>query len=92
MPEHFAVYVCSHVFDDTRPVLLVVREAGDLMLLCGAIHDFDADPTRLVGLSHLVARDPALATVADLPEGFEAERQGRDEEWLWSRSKDVSSD
>ena len=66
-------YVCSHVFHAVRPVLLVAREDGDWMFLCGTLHDEQED-YHLVGINHLVERDACLNDVLDLDEGFEAER------------------
>ena len=35
MTKEIPVYVCSHVFENVRPILLVVREGGDWQCLCG---------------------------------------------------------
>jgi len=70
----FGAYVCSHIFENTRPILLVSRADGDWQFLCGkADHPVDEVP-RLVGINHLVERDPTLAELSDLPEDWEAER------------------
>ena len=68
-----AACICQHVFDDTRPVLLVSRADGDWQALCGAAH-VDGEGPRLVGLNHLFERDPTLRDLADLPPEWEAER------------------
>jgi hypothetical protein len=73
-------YVCSHVFNDSRPVLLVSRAGGDWQLLCGQEHDSDEVP-QVVGLNHLVERDPSLADVRDLPDDWEAERSDPASPW-----------
>ncbi len=67
-------YVCSHVFQAVRPVLLVAVEEGDWMFLCGTLHD-EQEHYHLVGINHLTERDPTLAEVLDLPDGFETERE-----------------
>jgi hypothetical protein len=72
MPE-VAAYICAHVFDGSRPVLLVSREEDDWQLLCGGEHG----PTELphvVGLNHLLDRDPSLREILSLESNWEAER------------------
>jgi hypothetical protein len=75
-----AVFVCSHVFGGTRPVLLVAREAGDWMYLCGQSHDAN-DLPRVIGANHLLDRDASLRTLADLPDNMEAERESVTAPW-----------
>jgi hypothetical protein len=70
-----AAFVCSHVFNNTRPVLLVARENGDWMYLCGEAHDSN-EKCEVVGRNHLLMRDPTLAETSDLPDEMEAERSG----------------
>lgn len=75
-----AVFVCSHVFDNTKPVKLVLRSEGDLQMLCGGSHGNDEVP-HLVGVEHLLARDWSLSEVVDIPEGWEAERTEVGDAW-----------
>jgi len=79
-------FICQHVFDAERPVLLVVHDAdGDWQLLCGDRHGEDVRP-RVVGLDHLLRRDPGLAEVMDLKVGWEAERSDSKSAWRPSRA------
>jgi len=81
MPEREAVaYVCSHIFDATRPVLLVSRQDGDWQFLCGGPHEADEKP-RVVGLNHLVERDTTLRDILDLPSDWDAERSEMTGAW-----------
>ena len=89
-PNNLAVYICSHVFNATRPVLLVAHEQGDFMFMCGAA-DHESKDTHVVGVGHLVERDPTLNECADLPEGFEAERSAVGNSWLRVRSDAAAS-
>jgi hypothetical protein len=73
MTEETRGIVCSHVFADTRPVLLVAREDGEWMFLCGDRHR-DGEDYHVVGLGHLIGRDPSLRRLPILSDGFEAER------------------
>jgi hypothetical protein len=77
-------YVCTHVFNGERPVLLVTRPDGDWCLLCGDEHPQDGSAYRVVGIGHLIDADPSLSEVLDLATDEEAEREavGRD----WTRS------
>lgn len=72
MNREVAAFVCSHVFENTRPVLLVAREHGDWMFLCGQGHPTD-ERYRVVGREHLLEGDPRLSETLDLPDNAEAE-------------------
>ncbi len=80
MSKEIAAYVCSHVFEKKRPVLLVLRAEGDWQLLCGGSHD-DKEIPRVVGLTHLVDEDPSLRAVLNLPVEWEAERSSPASPW-----------
>lgn len=76
-------YVCTHVFDGTKPVLLVVHDKdGDWSFVCGEPHENSAEAYRVVGVGHLTFRDPTLNECADLPAGFEAERSAVGRQWM----------
>ena len=82
--DHARAYVCRHVFENTRAVLLVAHEEGDWVFACGgADHAEDEGATdwRVVGVGHLTARDASLHAVSDLPLGWEAERERADAAW-----------
>lgn len=74
-------YVCSHVFLDTQPIRLVSREDGDWQLLCGGTHASHEIP-HVVGLNHLIERDPTLIELHDLPDEWEAERKTVGSAWV----------
>jgi hypothetical protein len=81
-PANLGVYVCPHIFEDTRPILYVCRAGGDWQFLCGN-DDHDENP-HLVGVGHLTERDPTLNELADLKEDWEAERKEIGAEWVYS--------
>lgn len=81
MDSHQKAYVCIHVFDGSRPVLLVSRADGDWSFLCGGLHANDASSYRVVGIGHVVDKDPSLRAVMDLPPDWEAERQDVSSDW-----------
>jgi len=82
--RELAVYVCEHVFEGNRPVLLVVHEGSDWQFLCGSPHEEDAIP-RVVGLNHILSADFTIADVLDLPIDWEAERVSTGDVWVRTR-------
>jgi hypothetical protein len=74
-------FVCTHVFDNSRPILLVSREEGDWQCMCGKEHN-SREVVHVVGLNHLIERDPTLLELNDLPNGWEAERAHLGDPWL----------
>ena len=76
----YVAYVCSHVFENTRPILLVSKEGGDWQCLCGEQHEENEIP-KVVGLNHLIERDPTLAELLSLPNDWEAERESVGKAW-----------
>lgn len=74
-------FICSHIFDKSRPVLLVSREGGDWQFLCGGEHPADELP-HVVGMHHLLDFDPSLREILDLPSGHEAERGSTEAPWI----------
>ena len=84
-PNELKCYVCLHVFEDSRPILLVSRPEGDWCLLCGGEHPDTAGSYRVVGIGHLIERDSSLLEVTDLAADEEAERD--DARGIWRRSR-----
>jgi hypothetical protein len=74
----------------SMPILWVIHHRdGDWVF--GGVSDFDEDTTSLVHLSHLAARHPEFADIADLPRGWRAERASPDERWQ-REERDESDD
>jgi hypothetical protein len=55
------------------------------MFLCGQTHPDDDDPI-VVGLDHLLQRDPSLQDILDLEDNSEAERDALGAEWTRKES------
>lgn len=72
-PRNRAALICRHVFEHSRPVLLVRNQEDTWSFLCGG-EDHDDDDFCYVGIGHLADRDASLKECADLPVGYEAER------------------
>ncbi|MDC0710368.1 hypothetical protein POL68_17965 [Stigmatella sp. ncwal1] len=81
MKRERAAFVCHHVFEGSHPILLAAHEDGDWQFLCGAAHE-PGDGPRVVGLNHLVERDPSIAEVLDLQQDWEAERLDESGPWV----------
>ncbi len=71
--RELATFICSHIFRATHPVLLVAREQGDWMFLCGGTNHGD-DDYHVVGRNHLLEADVSLYEVLNLDNDCEAER------------------
>ena len=82
MSDHQKCYVCLHVFEGERPVLLVSRDDGDWSLVCGEEHASEASQFRVVGLDHVLEADPTLNAILDLPAEWEAERECVGDTWV----------
>ena len=80
-PPNLATYICSHVFEKSRPILLVIHEDNDWIFCCGG-EDHSEKDWKVVGVGHLISRDSTLHECADLANGFEAERSGVDKDWI----------
>lgn len=79
---HHKAYVCNHVFDHSRPILLVDRADGDWCFLCGGEHPQDASAYKVVGIGHVLESDSSLQELNDLPAEWEAERAGVGQNWV----------
>ena len=79
-PEDAPVLTQRGVVFFGRPVLLVLHDPeGDWQMLSGEAAP--GDKAHVVGLGQVVARDPSLRELADLPRGWIARRKGGDQPW-----------
>lgn len=82
--DNLAVFICSHIHENKKPILLVCHDGGDWQFLCGESHDSTEKP-KVVCISHLIERDPTLIEISDLPDNFEAERREVGGKWIISK-------
>jgi hypothetical protein len=80
-PEETEVITLDRILRGQSSILLVTHDAEDgaWQFLDGE-HVFEEDGA-VVGLGEMVAFDPSLAELADLPEGWFAWRPDRDHPW-----------
>jgi hypothetical protein len=76
-----AVFVCKHIFEGSRPVLLVSHSEDDWQFLCGENHTASELP-EVVGLNHILERDFSIVAIMDIPVDCEAERQTTSSPWI----------
>ena len=90
-----AVFICSHIFRNERPVCFVCLVDNQWQMLCGQPDDFTGDDPskncRLVGLNHLLDRDPTLLEILDLPVDWQAERKQAGDPWKRSRISGIGN-
>jgi hypothetical protein len=81
------VFVCGHVFDHSRPILLIANMDGDLCFLCGANHPDSESEYQAVGLNHILEMDPSVKPViVKLKNNWEAERTTSATNWKYLKS------
>ena len=83
---HELAFVCSHVFENAKPVLYVSKEDGEWQFLCGENHA-EGELPRVVGLGHLLERDSSLFQILDLKDDWDAERRYIGDKWVISECK-----
>jgi hypothetical protein len=78
---HILSFVCVDVYPGGKDILLVSREHGDWSFLCGSTHPKSLDQIQMIGMSHLLERDPTLRQVLNLHRNQSAERQELGGRW-----------
>lgn len=85
--HELGVITCRCVVEQNAPILFVSHAGGDWQMYChDSNHDFDSDETTqndlcVVHVAHLVAKDPTLNEISDLPIDMGAERAQIGEQW-----------
>lgn len=93
-PDSLGILTCRCVLSGDRPVLVASHAGGDWQMYCSwDAHDFDDDDAMveellLVHVTHLVAADPSLAELADLPVDMGAERKAPGQPWTHHEDRD----
>ena len=78
------------ILDGSEPILLVSHDEDDHGWQFIGISDACVEDGRLACLEHIVARDPSVLEVADLPPGWQATRRAPG--CSWKRSPNLRED
>ena len=80
-PPNIACFTTVKVLREGYPVLLVTHEEGDgsWQFLCGTTNA--SKDAAIVGLDCIFQLDPSVGELADLPVGWIATRESRDDAW-----------
>lgn len=81
--------VTSQSVIDGAPILLVVHYSDDHSWAFLDGEDMDMDSGRVVAMKTILAYDPSLAAITDLPPGWVARRESVDAEWQTAPDPDV---
>lgn len=75
-----AAITIGSVLDRSKPILLVTHSIdGDWQFLSGEA--FDPEDGKIVSLHEILKLDETIASIADLPAGWQAEREGVNSPW-----------
>lgn len=78
--EKQAVFTCSHIIEETKPILYVKHDyEGDWQFLCGENHV--TEDARIIALKEIVRIDPSVREVSYLKCGQAAVRESKESEW-----------
>jgi hypothetical protein len=80
-PPNVATFTTCKVLNEGHPILLVTHDEDDgaWQFLCGTTNE--PRDGRIVGLDCIVAQDPSVIELADLPLGWRAWRDSPAEAW-----------
>ena len=81
-----AVFICSHILDCGEEILFVSHDMDDgaWQFLCGKEHN-ESD-ARIVSLKYVLDLDPTVGNLKDLPLGYYAERESKNDKWVIAKN------
>ncbi len=80
--ENVAALTTQQVVNHNFPILMVVHYIDDdsWAFTCGTTNA--SEDLMIVGMGEIVARDPSLHSIADLPPGWSATRENINSDWV----------
>ena len=86
--ERTAAITTRQVLEEKNDICMVVHYEDDhsWAFLCGTTND--EKDGRVIGMGEAVKIDSSLLELADLPPGWEAWRENKDDEWKRRKSED----
>jgi hypothetical protein len=88
-PKDCAVFTTTHVMKGGRDILYVFHDEEDHGWQFHYGGKKDAADAMIVALEEIVARDPFVLEVADLPLGWKAWRNDRGARWQRAKSEEL---
>jgi len=88
-PKNLGAIACVCVIEGRSPVNFVSHAGGDWQFYCSdRNHNFEDsfvinNDLKLVHVAHLLAMDPSLGELSDLPENMGAERSRPGQSWIY---------
>ena len=81
-----AVFICSHILDSGEEILFVSHDMDDgaWQFLCGKEHN-ESDAS-IVSLKYVLGLDPTIGNLKDLPLGYCAERESKNDKWIIAKN------
>ncbi|MGB4093323.1 MAG: hypothetical protein WBK46_15500 [Ruminococcus flavefaciens] len=86
--ENTAVITTKAVIMNERPIVLVFHDKDDGMWEFLDGEDVNEENAAVVSLSEILELDKSLNELAELPIGFGAFRDDKDQDWNWFEIKD----
>jgi hypothetical protein len=84
-PRNCAVFTTREVMESEEPILLVSHDVEDhAWQFIGSTHG-NLDNAKIIALQEAVELDPTVLELSDLPVGWQAVRQTRDDAWVRQR-------
>lgn len=86
-PVNTVSFTTRFVIDGSRPILEVYHDHdGEWQFLCGTT--LNSADLKIVCMGCMLDRDPTLAELSRLPEGWKATRASADESWIKEEDED----
>jgi hypothetical protein len=83
-PETSACFVCDHVINRTRPILLVTHDEDDeyeyWQFLCGE-SDHDESNIKIISIKQATEIDSSINDLHEMPLGVSADRKSINDKW-----------
>ena len=86
-PENCAVFTTTHVMKGGRDIIYVFHDEDDHGWQFHYAGEKSIADTLVVALKEIVARDPSVLDIADLPLGWKAWREKRGASWHKSKNE-----
>ncbi|HTK19392.1 MAG TPA: hypothetical protein VL442_07765 [Mucilaginibacter sp.] len=88
-PGNTACFVCDHVMNRNRPILMVIHNIdGDWQFVCG-LSDHDNSNIRIISLQQAAEIDPSINDIYEIPAGVGADRESVNGKWeLFNANED----